>query len=242
MNYLDIHSHILPSVDDGAKSVEAALQLLEATKQQGVTHIVATPHFYPDTDSAEDFAERVSRAFAVLCPAAQAQGLPKILLGCELHYFSGIGKSRSLRQFAIKGTNYLLLELPYGTPITQTVLQDIIDIREHCGLTPILAHIERYAKQRGYKKLLRLIASGTALGQINADAVISKEYVRLCERLIKGGYVSFLASDCHSSEHRPPLIGQALEAITERLGKSAASRLIIKSNRLLEEIEGDYAQ
>ncbi len=238
MTFLDIHAHILPQVDDGAKDMETAITLLEMMKEQSVTHVIATPHFYPDSDSAEEFAEVTQKAYKELTAEISIRNLPKVFLGCELRYFSGMGKSRAIKQFAISGTNYLLLELPYGAPVTKTVLQDIIDISELQGLIPILAHIERYARVSGFKKLLKLVSGGYALAHINSGAVISKETSRLCEKLIKGGYVSYLASDTHSPEHRPPLIDKALEKITEKLGKSASNRLIIKSNRLLEEIEG----
>lgn len=238
MQYLDIHAHILPAVDDGAKDIDAAITLLEMLKEQGVTDVIATPHFYPDTDSAEDFAELVKKAYCELKNEVADKDLPRFFLGCELRYFSGIGKSRAIKQFVISGTNYLLLELPYGEPITKIVLQDIIDISERQGLIPILAHIERYSKVKGYKKLLKLISDGYAKAHINAGAIVSKEDAKLCEKLIKGGYVSYMASDTHSPDHRPPFIKQALDTITERLGRSAANRFIIKSNRLLEEIEG----
>lgn len=237
MFYLDIHSHILPACDDGAKDIETSIELLKILKEQNVTHIIATPHFYPDTDSAEEFADRVCEAYNQLRARAIDAELPQIYLGCELHYFGGIGKSKSLKQFVIQGTNYILLELPYNSVITKTVLQDIIDIREVQGFVPVLAHIERYSKSKGFKKLLKLVFDGYALAHINAGAVVSKESAKLCERLIKGGYISYLASDTHSVNHRPPLIKPALEVISNRLGKSFANRLIIKSNQLLEEIE-----
>ncbi|MBR3969411.1 MAG: hypothetical protein IKJ93_07465 [Clostridia bacterium] len=242
MNYLDIHAHILPSVDDGAKDMETSIALLEMLKEQGVTHVVATPHFYPDSDSIEEFSETVKNAFCELEELAQKKQLPKIFLGCELRYFSGMGKSRAIKQFAVQNTDYLLLELPYGAPITKTVINDIIDIKEVLGLTPILAHIERYSKVPGFKKLLKLVSDNVAQAHINAGAVISKEDARLCEKLIKGGYVSYLASDTHSVVNRPPYIKQALDTISNKLGRSAATRLTIKSNRLLEEIEGTYEE
>ncbi|MBQ8741499.1 MAG: hypothetical protein IJY79_08140 [Clostridia bacterium] len=237
MTFLDIHAHILPAVDDGAKDMDTAITLLEMLQDQGVTDVIATPHFYPDIDSAEDFAELTQNAYNELKGEVLHRALPRVFLGCELRYFSGIGKSRAIKQFVIQGTNYLLLELPYGEPITQSVLQDIIDIGERQGLIPILAHIERYSRVKGYKKLLKLISDGYAKAHINAGAVVSKEDAKLCEKLIKGGYVSYLASDTHSPDHRPPFIKQALETIAERLGKSATNRFIIKANRLLEEIE-----
>lgn len=242
MTFLDIHAHILPAVDDGAKDMDTAIALLEALKEQGVTDVIATPHFYPDTDSAEDFVQLAQRAYSELKNEIAHKDLPRVFLGCELRYFGGIGKSRAIKQFVISGTNYLLLELPYGAPITKTVLQDIIDISERQGIIPILAHIERYSKVMGYKKLLKLISDGYAKAHINASAIVSKEDARLCNKLIKGGYVSYIASDTHSPDHRPPLIKQALDTITDKLGKSATNRFIIKSNRLLEEIEGANAE
>lgn len=240
MQYLDIHAHVLPAVDDGAKDMEMSIRLLKMLKEQGVIAVVATPHFYPDIDNAEEFAERVEKAYRQLKIESAHNDLPTVFLGCELRYFSGMGKSSAIKQFVVQGTNYLLLELPYGAPITQTVLQDIIDIGERQGLEPILAHIERYSKVPGFKKLLKLISNGYALSHINASAVVSREETKICEKLIKGGYVSYLASDTHSTNHRPPQIKQALDTITERMGKSAANRLIIKANNILEEIEGFY--
>lgn len=236
-NYLDIHSHILPGVDDGAVDIEMSLTLLEMMKAQGVTHVIATPHFYPNTDNSEDFVKITREKFSELNYTAKIRNLPEIFWGCELRYFNGISKSRSIKQFTAGGTNFLLLELPYGEPITKSVLQDITDISEQMGIMPILAHIERYYKLPGYKKLLNLISNGYARGQINAAAVIGKDEGRYCKKLIKGGYVSFLASDAHSPHRRPPLIKKALDCISENLGRSAANRLIINSNKLLEEIE-----
>lgn len=237
MTFLDIHSHILPAVDDGADSIETSIVLLEMLAEQGVTDVVATPHFYPDIDNIEEYTELITKAYSDLITGIKNKALPNVFLGCELRYFNGIGKSRAIKQFVISGTNYLLLELPYGAPITKTVLQDIIDINEQQGLIPILAHIERYYRVPGYKKLLKLISDGTALAHINAGAVVAKETLRLCEKLIKGGYVSFIASDTHSPEHRPPQIKDALTILSDKMGKSIANRLIIKSNRLLAEIE-----
>ena len=242
MTFLDVHAHILPDVDDGARDMETAIKLLKMLKEQGVTHVIATPHFYPDTDNVEEFTEKVMSAYYDLKNEVRYKELPDIYLGCELRYFNGMGKSSAIKQFAISGTNYLLLELPYGAPITKTVLQDIMDIGERQGLVPILAHIERYSKVPGFKKLLKLISDGYAIAHVNAGGVVSKDYARICEKIIKGGYVSYMASDTHSPKHRPPQFKEAFEKITDRLGKSTLNRLIIKSNRLLEEIEAANEQ
>lgn len=237
MTYLDIHAHILPAVDDGAKDMETAVALLQMLKTQGVTDVIATPHFYPNEENLEDFVTRATKAYDDLKQEIKGSDLPDVYLGCELRYFNGMGKSEAIKQFVIKGTKYLLLELPYGAPITKLVLQDIIDISERQGIMPILAHVERYSKVKGYKKLLKLISDGYAQAHVNAGGVLSKEEERCCLKLIKGGYASYLASDTHSLHRRPPQIKEALEFISEKLGKSASNRLIIRTNRLLEEIE-----
>lgn len=237
MNYLDIHSHILPAADDGATDTDMSITLLEMMKAQGITHVVATPHFDPNCSGVEDFFEFTQKAFSNLRYEAATRNLPQVYSGCELKYFKDIAKSNSVGQFTIAKTNYLLLELPYGEPITKSVLADISNITDRTGIIPILAHIERYHKCSGYKKLLKLIENGYALGQINAAAVISKEESRCCKKLINGGYASFMASDTHSPHRRPPLIKEALDYIIENIGKSAANRFIINSNKLLEVIE-----
>ena len=237
MTYLDIHAHILPSVDDGAKDMETTVALLQMLKAQGVTDVIATPHFYPNEENLEDFVTRATKAYDDLKQEIKDSDLPNVYLGCELRYFGGMGKSEAIKQFTINRTNYLLLELPYGAPITKLVLQDIIDINERLGVIPILAHIERYSKVKGYKKLLKLISGGYALAHVNASAVLSKEEYKACIKLIKGGYVSYLASDTHSLHRRPPQIKAALDLISEKLGKSVSNRFIYKSNQLLEELE-----
>ncbi len=240
MDYLDIHSHILPDVDDGAKDLETSIELLKLLKEQGVTAVIATPHFYPSYDNAEEYVEKINAVYNQLKDAVAGQDLPRVFLGCELRYFGGISKSQSIDQFTIKGTDCLLLELPYGAPITKLVLEDIIALSENSGFRVILAHIERYYKVKGFKKLLKLISDGYATAHINADGMTSKEEAKICEKLIKGGYISFVASDTHSVKNRPPKIKGALKAITDRLGKSAATRLMLKSNQLLEELETAY--
>ncbi len=236
MSYIDIHSHILPGIDDGARNLESSIELLKMLKEQNVTDVITTPHFYPDSDNAEEFAQKAALAYDALKKAVQNENLPTIHLGCELRYFNGIGKSRDINQFVIKGTDYLLLELPYGAPITKLVINDITALSENFNI--ILAHIERYHKVKDYKKLLKLISDGYAIAHINADGITSKEESKICEKLIKGGYISFVASDAHSPRSRPPKIKEALEAIAERIGRSEADRLIHNSNQLSEELQG----
>ncbi len=239
MRFLDIHSHILPQVDDGAKDMQEAVKLLEMMLAQGVTDVIATPHFYPMRDNVDEFLSRVGNAAEQLEAAISNKDLPNIYIGCEIHYFNGIGKSQEISRLAIADTNYILLELPYGTPIDDGILKDIRRISEDLGLIPILAHIERYSLQKGFKKLLKLVAEGAALAHINAASLLSSAQGRICERLLKKGCVSFIASDAHSPDKRPPLTGDAIEYIRLKMGKRLSDRLIKNHSMLLSKIEGD---
>lgn len=240
MDFLDIHSHILPNIDDGAADVKTSVTLLEMMKRQGITHVIATPHFNPMRDSIEHFNANVKSSVAELAHEVRDGDYPTIHLGCELYYFKGMGKSDSLGNFRLANVPYLLLELPYNTQINDSMIRDIEAIYDNSGLMPILAHIERYSSVQGFKKALGLIENGGALAHINAGAVLSKEKIKVCEKLIKAGYITYVASDSHSPDARPPRVKEALSLIGERMGKSVADRLVRNGQRLLLEIESKY--
>lgn len=217
MRLVDIHSHILPGVDDGSPDVETSVKLLEMCKEQGITDIVATPHFDASVNNIEEFEYSVSQALSEL-KAAVDESYPNIYTGCEVFYFKGIGKSRGIRSLTLCGSRYILLELPH-TSIDSTILKDISDISEVLGLIPIIAHIERYAEQKGFKDLLKLLATGVGYAQINAAAVLSPAYKRTVKKLMKRGYISFIATDTHSPVHRPPLMREALDEVAATFGE-----------------------
>lgn len=210
MGYIDIHSHILPGVDDGAKSIEEAIELLIQEKENGVTSVLCTPHFYPEIDAYEAHTEKCEAAFSFLCEAIRSKELPSIYLGHEVQYFAGISRCQTLDKLCIKGTNILLLELPFLTPLTDYMLTEVENIDRDLGITVILAHIERYIGDRRFKKIIKLINNGSIKAQINADAVINPLTKKSVQKLIKRNLISYIASDAHSPELRPVLIQKAL--------------------------------
>ena len=109
--FFDIHAHILPFMDDGASSVEESLDLLEALKEQGITDVILTPHFYPQIDSLEDFKEDLTNSYKELFSEYNKKDLPKLYFGCELLYFAGMGDSELLEEFCLNNSKFLLLEL-----------------------------------------------------------------------------------------------------------------------------------
>ncbi len=237
MKLLDIHSHILPCVDDGARSLEEALKILEMLKEQGVTDVVATPHFYPHIQSAEDFLKSRAEAYSELNNAIKDKNLPCVHIGCEMFYYDDMGKIGDIKPFVIADSKYILLELSMTT-VTKRVIDTVSNLCE-MGYIPIIAHIERYFGFRGIKGILRLIEQKKCLAQVNASSIVMKNNRKLY-RLIKNGYIYIIGSDAHSVKGRPPVIREALEFIAKKCGEHSKNKLILNSDTLYREIFGDY--
>ncbi|MBQ3057911.1 MAG: hypothetical protein IJD00_03070 [Clostridia bacterium] len=229
---LDIHSHILPAVDDGAKNIEASIQLLEIMQQQGITDVIATPHFYPQSDTIEEFKERVSSSLELLNNSGVV--FPNIILGCELFYFNGISKSEFIYEFTINKSRYILLE-PDFYSITKGFIEEILYLKNEVGLIPIIPHIERYHKTRGYRAFLKFIKNNKILTQVNAASFFDKSYNRTLKKLFKNGLVTFVATDTHS-KNRPPMMDSALLEIEKRFSKIEKDRILLNLQALYTEI------
>ena len=238
MKIIDIHSHILPAVDDGASNTEVAVKLLEIMKSQGITDVVATPHFIASEHNMEEFLNRTGAAMKELSAAVYGRDLPNIYFGSEIYYFRGIGKSSGISRLSLNGSEYILLELP-NSEISQSVLDDINGIYSNLGLTPIIAHIERYTKEFGFKKLLKLLDSEICYAQVNASSILYPPFRRAAKKLFKMGYVSFIATDSHSLRNRPPLMDQALKALESDFGKETKDRIIRNLDGICREITSD---
>lgn len=210
---LDIHTHILPGIDDGAKNVNDSVELLLQMQKQGVTSAAATPHFFPATAVLEDFLAERDEAYGKLFSAAGKDFPIKVLPGAEVLYFEGIGSFEDIGKLTIGNSRYLLLELLGLNRIDGKIISDIEKLGNNFGIVPIIAHVERYCRYRGYKRLTDAIASGAALCQVNADFISSKQSVRAVKKLLKRGLVDFVASDCHDPLLRPVKLDAAFRFI-----------------------------
>lgn len=229
----DIHSHIIPGVDDGAQNLEESLKLLEMARDNGISAVLATPHFYAERVLFEEYTAFVDERYNQL--AGNIDGLPKVFKGYEVRYFRGISTSEYTERLTLNGSEYILVEFPYGENITDSMLRDIEDIYYNQRITPVLAHIERYHRYHGFKKALRLIDDGIAMAHINATSFVDS-YRKIAVGLLEEGYVSIVATDMHSVDARPPMLDSALNVIGEKLGKKALLRLSENYERLYNEI------
>ena len=164
---VDFHSHVVPGVDDGSKNTEMSLEMLRRMRRQGTDLVVATPHYYVGRTAPEEYLEKISDACYLLREAIQQSGeeVPKLALGYEVYYFKGISQANFINLFTIGNSSYILLELP-TRPLTNADVEDIYRIRANQGLTPILAHVERYLAFEHFDFLQDMIRQGELLAQI----------------------------------------------------------------------------
>lgn len=234
MEYIDIHTHILTGVDDGAKSHEESLKLVAELKKQGVTKILATPHFYAETASLDDTLHKTKSAYVRLINDLSDDD-PAVKLGYEIHYFKNVSKIDEIDKLTIQGTRYLLLELAYSQSCENAV-NDIISLSLDRNIIPILAHIERFTLLPGFDKILEAIKDGFCIGQINASAFSNRGLRKAALNLIKDGYGEIIASDTHSVLNRPPEFDNAFKFISKKLGEDEVLRLKRINDNLCKKI------
>ena len=232
--YTDIHSHILPGVDDGAADIAESLELLNMMKQQGIDTVVATPHYHAEIClSPKKHSEKCREVLEGL-KAALPGGAPNILLGYEVRYFRGISQSEEVATLKLGNTNHLLIELP-PYKISSKVADEIVEFSLNFGVKPIIAHIERYIKSSLFGAFLNIIDEGFAEAQINCDSLLFQKLRKPCLSLIKDGYINYIATDTHSMLERPPHLIPAIDVLNSKLGKKETEKLLENSKSLISQ-------
>ena len=197
----DYHSHILPKMDDGSKSVEESLSLLREEVRQGIDTVIMTPHFYAGQNSPKRFLKRRYDAFQRLLPALD-RSCPRIILGAEVQFFPGISDCRELSYLTIGQTKLLLLEMPFSRWDFQTI-QETLLLQERQDVRVVLAHIDRYYSDQP-DSLWQELHSAGILMQLNTSALDGALERRRYRKLIDKGFIHMLGSDCHNMTSRAP--------------------------------------
>ena len=234
--YFDIHSHILPAIDDGAKNKTQALKLLKMMEEDRISDVLATPHFYSEQMELIDFLEDRKNAYESILPYIEDKA-PKIYLGAEVLYFVNLGNFRGIKKLTLNNSKYILLEMK-NKYMGKLLFNDFELLAEN-GIIPIIAHIERYYKNKNFKLLLKEVKEKNIPVQINATSFFKFRYKKVIKKIFKMGLFCVLATDTHSVEHRPPLMRNAMKYVSEKYGKKQANRLMENSRKLYNEIIGD---
>jgi len=235
---IDVHSHILPNMDDGAQSAEESLKLLALLKKDGVDAVAATPHLHLHRQSATDFLrkreQRAETLFKALNDSDRGGDYPKIVLGAEVLFSASVGElsPSQLKNLCIEGTDYLLIELPYCA-FSRSFLTQFSGFVSGCGCGVILAHIERYYEYNGSEQMDELL-SCDCLAQANCDSLLSARSRKLLLKLIGSGAVRLLGTDAHSVKERPPRFAKAERVIRGKLSDEAFEDMMETARQILD--------
>ncbi|MDY4975783.1 MAG: CpsB/CapC family capsule biosynthesis tyrosine phosphatase [Clostridia bacterium] len=231
---IDFHSHVLPGIDDGADSVEESLAMLRRSRDQGVSTVVATPHYFCDQTDPEAFLSARQKAYDVLKQAMKGEALPELRLGCEVHLTKKIPDLALLDQLCIEGTSCILLEMPYELwqPWLNDAVYRVIASRK---LTPVIAHVDRYRPMlTHFEKIEQLLAMEVYV-QLNADAFLDWRMRRIVKKLMNLDKPLVLGSDMHNMTDRQTHMQAASKKIVKRFGADALDAMEKNAAFLLKE-------
>ncbi len=198
---IDVHSHVIPGVDDGSRTMEESVQMLRCLVEQGFTGVIATPHDsrrrpLPDLDERVQALEAEIRR---ICPDFS------VWPGQETYYHDGlVERLKCGEAHPINHTRYVLVEFEPDVAARQLLLA--VRRLAEAGYWPLLAHMERYVclKDEG---CLRDAAGYGGCFQMNYDSLVGFWYsreVRRCRRLVRDGWIQVLGTDMHRMDWRPP--------------------------------------
>lgn len=212
----DLHCHILPRIDDGAKNVGASMELLRQEIEGGAAGVCLTPHFHYERTTVEEFDSKRQSAFRTLAEQVEKEQLNiSLKMGAEVYYTPAL-PSLDLKKLAFEGSDYILIEFP--TTHHPTGIEDTLFEIEQMGYTPILAHIERYPFVAEDPTILYNWVQGGAIAQVNAASLVrgGRTAARI-KKYIKWNLVHLIGSDAHSPDRRPVNLHEGMKALPEKM-------------------------
>jgi protein-tyrosine phosphatase len=222
---IDIHSHILPEVDDGSHSLEESLEMCRISFRDGVRTIVATPHAHDSVHKTHDPAFLQQKVDEL---NGHLQGSPRVVLGCELRFthdvVSQVCRTRSAP--TIDGGPYVLVEFPHQVvPLgSDRALFELMSNQ----IRPIIAHPERnHLLMAEPERFYELVELG-ALGQVDTGSItgqFGKKVQQAARLMLEHGLIHFIASDCHNTRNRLPGMSEAVRATADIVGEEYAQAI-----------------
>ena len=231
---IDFHSHILPQMDDGSSSVEESIAMLQMEAAQGITKVIATPHFYPHRDTPETFLTRRQASLERLQEAMGAyEGLPEIICGAEVYFFSGISDSEAIPQLTIGEKQYILIEMPQ--PVwSASMYAELEEIWNKWRITPIIAHVDRYLSPFRTYGIPERLEQLPVLVQANAGFFLRGSSRGRALRMLERDQIQLLGSDCHNMTSRLPNLDGARQMIEKHLSQETLSRICSYQEQVLD--------
>lgn len=236
MQFYDMHSHILPEFDDGAKSVQEALDLISVLKKQGVNNICLTPHFYTHEMSLEDFVKSRNEAFEKFKPYIPED--VNIVLGTEVYITRYIFGNDDLSELSYGNSRYILTEFGYNSSFSENTMNRFYSFINDYDLIPVIPHVERYQTLMENPSIIEELKDIGVVIQTNITNYTKKASMfrrRKLLKLISKGLIDIIGSDAHSlSRNTPEVYREAINCISSKCGRQVVAEMMEKSKEIFE--------
>ncbi len=230
MGFVDIHSHILPEMDDGAQDLRQALQMLEKASGEGISHMIATPHYKQGKYRAN--SRTVLERTKLLQEAARKQGIPiRLYPGTEILYHGELEEKFDRGELCtLNHSEYALIEF---MPLEEFhYIRNAADQLLGMGYRPVLAHVERYrCLLKDADKVREIKGMGCRI-QVNAGSVtgqFGRPARRFVRKLIQAELVDYLGTDAHDLNKRAPLMNGCAEYLYQKCSRGYADALLFEN-------------
>ncbi len=228
--WIDIHNHLLPAVDDGSVSMQQTKNMLQIAYEEGIQHIIATPHYGAGCRNA-DIEELNQKLELVRQEAKRMDAAFRIELGHELYYSEDITEHlRKKKALTLAGTRYVLVEFAEDDDYRE-LKTGLHRLLIH-GYLPVLSHAEKYeCLYRNYEGIRDLIWLGAYM-QMNISSITGGYKggnLAHCKKLLEYGLIHILGTDAHSDYGREPRMSEGLEFIHKKFGKLMIKQLMVEN-------------
>ncbi len=222
---VDIHTHVLPGLDDGARTLETSIEMVRIAAATGTTDLVASPH----ANLEFRFDPAVADAKLAELAAASNHSI-RLHRGCDFHlsYENIEDALQNPRKYTIAGGRYLLVEFP--DVLIPRGIEAVFDRMLAAGMAPVITHPERNFLLHARIEQMRAWAAQGCLLQVTAQSFLGRfgaEARGCAEKLMKAGLAHVVASDAHDTEDRPPRLELAYEHVAARWGRARADALFV---------------
>ena len=234
--FIDLHCHILPALDDGAKNMDMTREMLQIAYEEGIREIIATPHFFASKKSAS--VEQIRETIASVYEEMEDWGFSvKLYPGNEIYYRSEVPELLEKGEIStLADSQYVLVEFD---PMTEdSYLRDGILKLDSFGYVPILAHAERYECLFEKKERLQRVKDHGGLIQVNASSFqggLFDEMGKRARYIMKQELLDLVGTDAHSTGKRSPRIKETAVYLHKKLGEKRAREILLKNPRAILE-------
>lgn len=226
---IDVHTHFLPSIDDGAKSVEESVKMLCESRSQGVELCVATPHVtIHRPEDIDRFLEKRKHSFEKLKPHIEEGDFPRILFGAEIFLDNDLNRYDAIEKLAVAEGGYILTEFPVNR--SNPVWAEWIYNLNRKGLKVMIAHVDRYAE---WEKMMEDFRGLDVIYQVNASRFTDFWSGSLLKKLMRYQHKYVISSDMHNLAGRACNMAPAYEKAKKKMPNVADELFYLNAKSVL---------